>query len=41
VVGVVLHVVTPSARERALWLPVLLGLAGSALVVARGPQRAV
>lgn len=39
VVGVALHVVTPSARERALWLPVLLGLAGCALVVARSPQR--
>lgn len=40
VVGVALHVVTPSARERALWLPVLLGLAVCALVVARSPQRA-
>jgi hypothetical protein len=34
VVGVLLHVVTPSARERMVWLPVLLGLAGCALVVA-------
>lgn len=39
VVGVVLHVVTPSARERAVWLPVVLGLAVCALVVARAPPR--
>ncbi|MGZ8376493.1 MAG: hypothetical protein ACXWZS_14015 [Gemmatirosa sp.] len=34
-VGVVLHMVTPSPRERIVWLPVLLVLAGCALVVAR------
>lgn len=39
VVGVALHVVTPSVRERALWLPVLLAMLGCALVVARSPQR--
>ena len=37
-VGVVLHVVTPSARERMLWLPVVLLLAGCALVVARSAE---
>lgn len=35
VVGVVLNAVTPSAPERALWLPVTLVLAVCALVVAR------
>lgn len=41
-VGVVLNAVTPSARERALWLPIAVVLAGCALVVARGaePSRA-
>jgi hypothetical protein len=39
-VGVVLNAVTPSARERALWLPVTLALAGCALVVARQTGRA-
>jgi hypothetical protein len=34
-VGIVLNGATPSARERALWLPVTLVLAGCALVVAR------
>lgn len=41
-VGVVLNAATPSARERALWLPITVVLAGCALVVARGakPSRA-
>ena len=34
-VGVALNAATPSARERALWLPVALALAGCALLVAR------
>lgn len=33
--GVVLNAATPSAPERALWLPVTIALAGCALVVAR------
>lgn len=37
-VGVVLNAVTPSARERALWLPITVVLAGCALVVARGAE---
>ena len=39
-VSVVLNAVTPSARERTLWLPVALVLAGCALVIARSPERA-
>jgi len=39
--GVVLNAVTPSAQERLLWLPVAVGLAGCALVVARSSERAV
>jgi hypothetical protein len=34
-VGVLLNAATPSARERMLWLPVALALAGCAVVVAR------
>lgn len=34
-VGVVLNAATPSAPERALWLPVTIALAACALVVAR------
>lgn len=40
--GVVAHVMTPSAAERALWLPVILVLLACALVVARrshSPER--
>ena len=36
-VGVGLNAATPSAPERALWLPVACALAGCALLVARGP----
>lgn len=39
VVGVVLNAATPSHRERLLWLPVTVALAGCTLVVARGPRR--
>ncbi len=39
-VGVVLNAVTPSPRERLLWLPVACLLAVCALVVARGPGHA-
>lgn len=39
-VGVGLHVVTPSPLERMVWLPVLLVLAACALVVARSRGRA-
>lgn len=35
VVGIVLNAATPSARERALWLPVTILLAACALIVAR------
>lgn len=35
VIGVVLNAVTPSSRERMVWLPVALALAWCALVVAR------
>jgi predicted membrane channel-forming protein YqfA (hemolysin III family) len=35
VVGVALNAVTPSPRERAVWLPVAVVLAVCALVVAR------
>ena len=35
-VGVVLHIITPSAAERALWLPQLLVMLVCAVVVARG-----
>ena len=38
-IGVVLHINTPSPRERMVWLPVLLVLAGCALVVARGLEK--
>lgn len=34
-IAVVLHVITPSAAERALWLPVILVMLVCALVVAR------
>jgi hypothetical protein len=37
-VGVVLNAVTPSPRERMLWLPVTVVLAGCALVVARSDR---
>ena len=37
-VGVVLNALTPSNRERVVWLPVTLALAGCALVVARSPD---
>ena len=39
-VGVVLNAMTPSPRERALWLPVAAVLAVCALVVARAAPRA-
>ena len=39
VVGVVLNAATPSAGERAVWLPVALVLAACALVVARATAR--
>jgi hypothetical protein len=39
VVGVVLNAATSSTRERALWLPVALVLAGCALIVARATPR--
>jgi hypothetical protein len=39
-VGVVLNAMTPSPRERALWLPVTAVLAVCALVVARAAPRA-
>lgn len=35
VVAAVLNAITPSARERALWLPVVLVMLGCAVVVAR------
>lgn len=35
VVGVILNAATPSARERALWLPVVIALAVCAVIVAR------
>lgn len=35
VIGAVLHAITPSTWERALWLPVVLGLGACAFVVAR------
>ena len=35
IVGVVLNALTPSPRERALWLPVAIVLAVCALIVAR------
>ena len=38
-IGVVLHIITPTPRERMVWLPVLLVLAGCALVVARGSEK--
>jgi cell division protein FtsW (lipid II flippase) len=38
-VGVVLNAMTPSPRERALWLPVTAVLAVCALVVARAAPR--
>jgi hypothetical protein len=38
VIGVALNAVTPSARERLLWLPVAIGLAASALIVARSAR---
>jgi hypothetical protein len=34
-ISVVLHVITPSAAERALWLPVIVVLAICAVIVAR------
>ena len=36
IVGVVLNAITPSPRERALWLPVAIILAVCAVIVARG-----
>jgi hypothetical protein len=38
-VGAVLNALTPSARERAVWLPVTLGLLFSSAIVARGSSR--
>ena len=38
-IGVVLNAITPSARERMLWLPVALGLAVCAWIVARRSPR--
>ncbi len=38
-VGVVLNAATPSARERALWLPAPAVLAACALVVTRAARR--
>ena len=35
IVGAVLNAITPSAPERALWLPVTIALGACALVVAR------
>lgn len=40
VLGVVLNAITPSAAERALWLPVTLAMATTAWVVARGSGHA-
>jgi hypothetical protein len=37
VVGIVLNAVTPSPRERMLWLPVAIVLAACAIIVARDP----
>ena len=37
IVGAVLNAITPSAAERALWLPVTLVLGACALAVARRP----
>lgn len=37
-VGVALNAATPSARERAVWLPVAFALAACALLVARNPS---
>jgi hypothetical protein len=34
--GVVLNTITPSAAERALWLPVTIALLATAVIVARG-----
>lgn len=34
-VSVVVHIITPSAAERALWLPVILVMLACAVVVAR------
>jgi hypothetical protein len=36
VLAVFVHIITPSAAERALWLPVILVMLASAVVVARG-----
>lgn len=36
IVGVILNAITPSPRERALWLPVAIVLAVCAVIVARG-----
>jgi hypothetical protein len=38
-VGAVLNALTPSARERAVWLPVALGLLFFSTIVARGSSR--
>jgi hypothetical protein len=38
VVGVLLNAITPSARERMVWLPVAIVLAVSAVVVARSTE---
>jgi hypothetical protein len=37
-IGVVLNAITPSARERALWLPVAITLAICAILVASSEQ---
>lgn len=37
--GVVLNAITPSAAERALWLPVTLAMAAAAFIVARWAGR--
>lgn len=39
IVGVVLNAITPSPRERSLWLPVAIVLAVCAMIVARGEAR--
>jgi hypothetical protein len=35
IIGAVLHVITPSAWERILWLPVVLALGACAIIVVR------
>lgn len=37
VIGALLNAITPSPAERALWLPIVLGLLASAVITARTP----